>query len=50
MFRYKDGNIVNEKGKVLDVRGGQDLENQQVLVWNKHNGINQQWDILYVDE
>jgi len=50
MFRYKDGNIVNEKGKVLDVHSGRDEDNQQVIVWNKHNGLNQQWDILYVDE
>lgn len=50
MFRYKDGNIVNEKGKVLDVHGGHDHENRQVIVWNKHNGLNQQWDIVYVDE
>lgn len=50
MFRYKDGNIVNEKGKVLDVHGGHDHEARQVIVWNKHNGLNQQWDIVYVDE
>jgi hypothetical protein len=50
MFRYQDGLIVNEKGKVLDVHGGHDHENRQVIVWNKHNGINQQWDIVYVDE
>ena len=50
MFRYVNGNIVNEKGKVLDVHSGLDHENRQVIVWNKHNGINQQWDIMYVDE
>jgi hypothetical protein len=50
MFRYKDGLIINEKGKVLEVHGGHDLENRGVIVWNKHNGISQQWDILYVDE
>jgi hypothetical protein len=50
MFRYKDGNIVNEKGKVLDVHSALDVENRQVIVWNKHNGLNQQWDIVYVDE
>ena len=26
------------------------MENRQVIVWNKHNGINQQWNIVYVDE
>jgi len=50
MFRFKDGNIINEKGKVLDVHSGLDHENRQVIVWNKHNGLNQQWDIVYVDE
>jgi len=50
MFRYKDGNIVNEKGKVLDVHSALDVENRQVIVWNRHNGLNQQWDIVYVDE
>jgi len=50
MFRYKDGNIVNEKGKVLDVHSGLDVDNRQVIVWNRHNGLNQQWDIMYVDE
>lgn len=50
MFRYNNGNIVNEKGKVLDVHSGLDMENRQVIMWNKHNGVNQQWDIVYVDE
>jgi hypothetical protein len=50
MWRYKDGNMVNEKGKVMDVHKAMDTENRQVIAWNKHNGINQQWDILYVDE
>ena len=38
------------KGKVFDVSGSQDLENRQVIAWNRHNGLNQQWDIVYVDE
>jgi hypothetical protein len=40
---------VNEKGKVFDVSGGQDRENQNVIVWGRHNGKNQQWDIIYAD-
>jgi hypothetical protein len=40
---------VNERGKVMDVQGGQDKENQNVIVWNRHNGKNQQWDIVYAD-
>jgi len=27
MFKFKGDNIVNEKGKVLDVSGGKDAEN-----------------------
>jgi hypothetical protein len=50
MFRYTNGNIVNEKGKVLEVHGSHDVENRQVIAWKKHNGISQQWDIVYVDE
>jgi len=46
----KNGNVVNEKGKVLDVSGGQDKENQDVIVWNLHNGLNQQWDVVYTDQ
>lgn len=50
MFRYNDANIVNEKGKVLEVQSGYDVENRNVYVQKKHNGISQQWDIIYVDE
>jgi hypothetical protein len=50
MFTYKDGLLSNEKGKVFDVYQGHDHENQHLIVWKKHNGINQQWDIVYVDE
>lgn len=43
--------IKNDKnGKVLDVQSGQDTESRSVWVWKKHGGINQQWDIVYVDE
>lgn len=50
MFDFKDGNVVNEKGKLLDVRGGQDKNNQDVIVWSRHNGLNQQWDVVYTDQ
>ena len=40
---------MNERGKVLDVHGGVDAENRNVQVWNRHNGLNQQWEILYAD-
>jgi len=41
---------VNEKGKVLDVHGGVDAENRNIIVWNKHGRLNQQWEIIYADE
>jgi hypothetical protein len=41
---------VNDKGKVLDVSGGKDNENQNIIVWKRHKGLNQQWDIIYADE
>jgi hypothetical protein len=50
MWRLKNNNIVNEKGDVLDVSGGIDKEGQNVIVWKLHNGYNQQWTILYVDD
>lgn len=50
MFRYINGNIVNEKGKVLDVHSGLDVQGRQIIMWKKHNGLNQQFDIMYVDE
>jgi len=41
---------VNERGKVLDINGARDRENEQIILWKKHNGINQQWDVQYVDD
>jgi hypothetical protein len=34
----------------MDVHGGVDDENRNIIVWGKHGKINQQWDIIYVDE
>jgi len=34
----------------MDVHGGVDAENRNIIVWNKHTGLNQQWDIIYADE
>lgn len=43
-------NIVNVKdGRCLDVKGNRDVEGQDVVVWRKHNGLNQRWKILYLD-
>jgi hypothetical protein len=50
MFRYKNKSIVNERGQAIEVSGGVDGENQNVIVWKLHGGLNQQWTILYADE
>jgi hypothetical protein len=42
--------LTNEKGKVMDVSGGVDTENRNVIAWTKHGKINQQWDIYYLDQ
>jgi hypothetical protein len=33
----------------MDVAGNKDRENQNVIVFKRHNALNQQWDIVYVD-
>jgi hypothetical protein len=50
MFRMKGAFITNEHDKVVDVSGGVDSENRNIIVHNKHGKINQQWDIVYADE
>ena len=42
--------MTNERGKVMDVHGGADQENRDIIMYPKHGKINQQWDIVYVDE
>jgi hypothetical protein len=42
--------LINERGKVMDVSGNRDAENQNIHMWTKHNGLNQQWDIIYADK
>lgn len=34
----------------MDVSGAKDNENQNILIWNKHGRLNQQWDLVYVDD
>ena len=34
----------------MDVSGNRDAENQNIHMWKKHGGLNQQWDVIYVDE
>ena len=41
---------VERENKVADVQSGLDAENRNIIMYNKHGKINQQWDIVYVDE
>jgi hypothetical protein len=50
MFRYQNSFLVNERGKVMDVHGNRDDENRDIIVWKKHGGLNQQWDIIFKDK
>jgi len=51
MFRLVDGYYVtNEKGKVFEVSGGLDNENQPIIVNNKNGKVQQRFRIIYVDE
>jgi hypothetical protein len=51
MFKFDGAHIQNiYNKKTLDVFGGKDLEMQKVIAYNKHNGLNQKWSIVYVDE
>lgn len=39
-----------QNNKVFDVAGGADKEGNDVIVWGRHNGMNQRWRIIYLDE
>jgi len=41
-------NVQNKK--CFDVDGGKDAEAQNVHAWPKHNGANQRWTILYLED
>jgi len=50
LWKNEKGNLVNEKGKVLEIQGHRDRENQNIGVLEKDNGLYQQWEVIYVDE
>ena len=50
MFRFQGNNLVNEHGKIMDVSGGVDAENRNIIMYKRHNGLNQQFDLIYVDK
>jgi hypothetical protein len=48
---YRRGlQITNEQKKVFDVEGGIDDENRNIIAWNRHGKVNQQFDIVYADQ
>jgi hypothetical protein len=49
LFRYEDGFLVNEQGKVMDVQGQLDTEGRHIAMSKRDGKISQQWDIVYVD-
>jgi hypothetical protein len=50
MFRYQDHMIVNEKGKVVEVQGGLDNENRNLIMANKNGQVHQRWKVVYVSD
>lgn len=40
---------MNQRGFALDVWRGQDKQNQNVILWSRHNGLNQRWRIEYLN-
>jgi hypothetical protein len=51
MFKMEGAFFTNwQNGKVMDISGGVDTENRDIIMYNKHGKINQQWDIVYADQ
>jgi hypothetical protein len=50
MWYRRGTQITNERKKVWDIQGGVDAENRNVIAWNRHGKINQQFDIIYADQ
>jgi hypothetical protein len=50
MWYRRGTTIQNQRGKVFDVQGGQDTENRNIIAWNKHGKVNQQFDVVYADQ
>jgi hypothetical protein len=50
MFRLKGGYVTNERGKVIAVQGGQDVENRNIIVENRNGKVHQRWRVVYVDQ
>jgi hypothetical protein len=52
MWKYSGEHFLNfvQTNKALDVYQNKDVEGQQIIVWNRHNGWNQRWRVIYTDK
>jgi hypothetical protein len=51
MFRMDGEYLVNLKdSRVLTVHGNIDQDNRHLIAHKRQGGLNQQWDVVYVDE
>jgi len=51
MFRMKGAFLtVERENLVADIHQGLDTENRNIIMHAKHGGLNQQWDIVYVED
>jgi hypothetical protein len=50
-FKYVGEHIVSPYNhKAVDVYEGKDQEAQNIIMWKKHNGLNQKWKLVYLDD
>jgi hypothetical protein len=50
LFKYDNGAIVNiNDGRAFDVAGNHDRDGQNVIMFKRHDALNQQWGIIYLD-
>jgi len=50
MFRYQDGYVANERGKVIAVDGGLDNENRNIVMEQRNGKVHQKWRVVYVED
>jgi hypothetical protein len=51
MFKYRNNQIINEKGKIVEVQGNQDRENANIGVTsNNRRTSNQKWNVVYANQ
>jgi len=51
VFKYQNNQFINwSNNKVLDVRGGKDVEGNPVQVWGNNGSKAQKWNVIYLDK